>query len=145
LTKNKLYRGIILITLTSVLSGCCFIDFSDDVRELGDRYKAKILAFYDQHERYPGRTEDEEIIVELGCRPKSFGLESSYICDSIEYEIQASYGGFRGYGLPDTKEVHIQIVRSSTLCRYRFYREKDGKFTIDEIECLDLPCFRIEH
>ncbi len=140
--RNKFLRSFILIGLTGVLSGCCFINFADDVLELGDRYKAKILAFYDQHERYPDYDEDQQLIVELGCELKS-RLDQSYICDWIEYEIQAGYGGIlaNGSGLP-SEEVHIKIIRSSTICQYRFQKNKDGELIANETKCRETDCIR---
>lgn len=135
---RKLFRGFAYILLTGVLTGCCFIDFSDDVRELGDLYKTKILAFYDQHGRYPAYDEDEQLIVELGCELKS-RLHGSYICNWNEYEILASFGD------STNEQAYIKIIRSSTICQYWFHKGKDGEFTINKTKCWDLPCIQIGH
>ncbi len=141
--KGKILRCFVLIGLSNVLLGCCYIDFSDSVRELGDLYKAKIIAFYDLHGRYPVRKEDEQLIVELGCELRS-QLDSSYICNYIEYEIQAGYGGILadGSGLL-SEEVSLKLKRSSTICHYSFHRGKDGKFTINETKCYQTDCIRL--
>jgi hypothetical protein len=129
----RLSRGLILIVLVVFLSGCCFIDYTDEVRELGDRYRDKIIAFYEQHQRYPTSDEIEKLRSDLGCILKS-SLYGTYKCGSTEYKITG------GYNYAPDQEVRFGITRSSTLCQYEFHLAKDGTFTISQTQCLELPC-----
>lgn len=107
--------------------------------ELGDRYKEAILTFYEQNQRYPRKDEKNQLLSDLGCIGIGKILSSEYKCGRDIYKIST------GFGDSNHQEAHFNLTKSSTICQYRFHKNKRGKFTINETKCFDLPCIEIGH
>ncbi len=134
--QDRLVRNVIIIFITGLIPIYCQIDFSGSIRELGDRYQAKIIAFYEEHQRSPTLDESRELRLELGCKLDS-SIYDKYICGGFSYVIE----GVGGY--LNNEEVSFQIKRAGTFCNYRFKHDMNGNVTINEKSCRQRSCFSL--
>ena len=120
-----------IIFLSAFLYGCCVIDYSSDLRKIGDEYKAEMNLYYEQNKYYPSTKEEKIILSKMGCEISSKS-PPLYVCEGTEYLIDSHLFS------PPSEGVSLRIVRSSSQCRYSFYN--DNSTFSDKINCIQLPC-----
>ena len=131
-------RRLLLLFVVATLTGCCLIDYSEDVMEVGDRLKDKIIKFYTQFNRYPSTIESDELILSLGCTVVASNSPFRvHKCDEKRYVIDTI--------LPKSSEQSIvfTVQRSKTICLYDFKVTKNGKEELKEVRCLQAPCLEL--
>lgn len=124
---------VFYLLLVIFLPGCCFINYTGDVKEIGNQVKSEMLSFYQEQHHYPHEKDEQLILAAMGCEQVSLS-PPIYNCEGVKYEISGSFVS------PPDEWATLDVRRSSTLCQYRFHEGGNGQESIDEIKCWQLPC-----
>jgi len=75
-------KSLLTIILTAtLLTGCCWTDHSDTIREVAEPMLKELDAFYKKHKRHPNIEERDKMLKKVGCEMD--GDECFYDGDKI--------------------------------------------------------------
>jgi len=129
-------RGVAYVLLAALLVGCCFSDYSEDVRQMGKLYIDMLIAFEKENQRYPSYNEIDQFRTSLGC-VQIASLESEYNCQGKTYKFRG------GIDYSSDETVDFDIIRSSTNCGFSFRKTKGGMYVVNETKCRQNECIRL--
>lgn len=118
---------IILTTLTAtLLTGCCWTDHSDTIREVAEPMLKELDAFYKENKRHPNVKERDIMLKKVGCEMD--GDECLYDRDKILIDTH-SYDGEYSFGMTLEK----------TYCNFSLQKNEE----LDSVRCYNNPCVKL--
>ena len=86
----KLFKTLLLTTAALwALTGCCWTDHSDTIKEVAEPMLVELKAFYWKNKRFPSIQERNEMLERAGCRVK--GDFCTYKKNSININSASGY------------------------------------------------------
>jgi hypothetical protein len=126
--KMKNLKKIILTTLTAtLLTGCCWTDHSDTIREVAEPMLKELDAFYKENKRHPNVKERDIMLKEVGCEMD--GDVCLYNGDKIVIDESSAYNG----------DYDMWMKIEKTIC----FSEVYSNGTIMKVNCRNKPCIKL--
>jgi hypothetical protein len=122
----KIQNMLFAIVTATLLTGCCWTDHSDTIREVAEPMLKELDAFYKENKRHPNVKERDIMLKEVGCEMD--GDECLYDGDKILIEAELY-----------NKDYHMGMTLEKSYCY--FYLNEDG--SIDKISCYKNPCIKL--
>lgn len=125
--KIKLLLTVLTITL---LTGCCWIDYSETIKEVAEPMLKELDTFYKKNQRLPNIQERNVLLKKIGCKLDSEVCIKGWNRILIIESRTDSYGDY---------SMELEYKKNSCY----FGIDKDG--TIDEIHCSQPSCINLSH
>ena len=123
-------KKISLMTLiATLLTGCCWTDHSDTIREVAEPMLQEVDGFYQKHKRHPNSEEREAMLRKAGCEVNN----GKCLYKGKEFLIEDNEITFNRY--------YFKIEFKNSYCSFIKYIDDDKV----RLNCNKRPCIRIEH
>ncbi len=137
-------KVLFLLTVSILLSGCCLIDYTEDIQGLTTPLQAKFSEFVITNKRAPNLTEKENLLNDAGCTKISRIFNSTYefFCtfnkQKFTVELDNYFIGVDESNKPESHGYFIKIKYKGSACGASLY--SNGK--PEKARCYKRGCIR---
>lgn len=114
----KIENVLFAIVTATLLTGCCWTDHSDTIKEVAEPMLKELEAFYKTNKRFPNTKERDVMLEKSGCKMKG----DVCMFDGKELTIKSEETLTNGY---DVKINYMKDNESKASCGFGLYSDGD--------------------